>query len=169
MEGTQQWTKEAAVGARSIRLGLLAGAGLALFYVVVVAGASGSWTHLTEQARQDWYYLVPIVGGFGTQVGLMVELRRRHRLHHGAAAASGGGAGASSVGMVACCAHHLADLVPFLGATGAAAFLIDYRIPFMVVGIGVNAVGVATSVRRLQQAPPAQAARHEEVETCAAA
>ena len=134
---------------RSIRTGVLAGAGLMLFYVVVVAGASGSWEHLTDQARQDWYYLVLIVGGFGTQIALMSELRRRHRLHHGAAAASGAGAGASTVGMVACCAHHIADLAPFIGATGAAAFLTDYRIPFMLVGITINAVAVVVVAQRL--------------------
>jgi len=33
------------------------------------------------------------------------------------------GTSTSAVGMVACCAHHLADLVPLLGATGLAAFL----------------------------------------------
>lgn len=139
-----------------------------LVYMVVVAGASGSWDHFTDQARQDWYYLVLIVGGFGTQIALMSELRRRHRLHHGAAAASGAGAGASTVGMVACCAHHIADLAPFIGATGAAVFLTDYRIPFMVVGIGVNAAGVAIAARRLRRTPPVHAHPHEEAEACAA-
>lgn len=157
------------MSARSVRAGILAGTGLMLFYMVVVAGASGSWTHFTDQARQDWYYLALIVGGFGTQIALMSELRRRHRLHHGAAAASGAGAGASTVGMVACCAHHIADLAPFIGATGAAAFLIDYRIPFMIAGIGVNAVGVAVAARRLRRAPAVHVHPHEEVETCAAA
>jgi hypothetical protein len=157
------------VNPRSIRTGVLAGAGLMLFYVVVVAGASGSWEHLTDQARQDWYYLVLIVGGFGTQIALMSELRRRHRLHHGAAAASGAGAGASTVGMVACCAHHIADLAPFIGATGAAAFLTDYRIPFMLVGVGVNAIGVAIAARRLVHTPAVHAHPHDEVETCVAA
>ena len=154
---------------RSVRAGALASAGLALFYVVVVAGASGSWDHFTDQARQDWYYLVLIVGGFGIQVALMSELRRRHRLHHSAAAASGAGAGASTVGMVACCAHHLADLAPFIGATGAAAFLTDYRVPFMVVGIGVNALGVTIAARRLRRLPPVHTHRDEEADACLAA
>ena len=154
---------------RSIRTGVVAGAGLMLFYMVVVAGASGSWDHFTDQARQDWYYLALIVGGFGTQITLMSELRRRHRLHHGAAAASGAGAGASTVGMVACCAHHIADLAPFIGATGAAAFLIDYRIPFMIAGIGVNAAGVAVAARRLRRTPSAHPHAHEEAGTCVAA
>jgi hypothetical protein len=154
---------------RSVRTGALASAGLALFYVVVVAGASGSWDHFTDQARLDWYYLVLIVGGFGIQVALMSELRRRHRLHHSVAAASGAGAGASTVGMVACCAHHLADLAPFIGATGAAAFLTDYRIPFMVVGIGVNALGVTIAARRLRRLPPAHTHHDGEADACLAA
>lgn len=150
---------------RSARTGAIAAAGLGLFYAAVVAGASGSIGHLADQARADWYFLVLIIGGFGMQVALVSELRRRHRLHHADAVAGGAGMGASTAGMVACCAHHLADLAPFIGATGAATFLIDYRIPFMLVGIGVNAVGVIIAGRRLRRLP---AMRHhtEEVETC---
>ena len=154
---------------RSVRAGVLGSFGLAVFYVAVVAGASGSWEHLVDQARQDWYYLVPIVAGFGIQVAIMFELRHRHRLHHGAAAAGGAGAGASTVGMVACCAHHIADLAPFIGATGAAAFLTDYRVPFMVAGIGVNAAGVLIAGRRLAHTPAFPAHDAEEVGTCVAA
>ncbi len=154
---------------RSVRAGALASAGLALFYVIVVAAASRSWQHLTDQARQDWYYLVPIVAGFGVQVALISELRRRHRLQHAVAAAGGVGASASTVGMVACCAHHLADLAPFIGATGAAAFLTDYRIPFMVVGIGVNAVGVTIAARRLRRTPLVHARQDVEADACVAA
>ncbi len=81
---------------RSVRAGALASAGLALFYVIVVASASGSWEHLTDQARRDWYYLLPIVAGFRIQVSLISELRRRHRLQRAVAAAGGAGAGAST-------------------------------------------------------------------------
>ena len=154
---------------RSLRAGVSASAALAVFYVVVVWGASGSFSHLVDQGRTDWYYLVPIVAGFGTQVALLSELRRRHRLHHGAAAAGGAGAGASTVGMVACCAHHLADLAPFIGATGAAAFLSDYRIPFMVVGIGVNAIGITVAAYRLGRVPRVHHVGAEETHECVAA
>ena len=141
----------AIVTSRSFAVGALAAAMMGLFYVVVVRGASGSWNHLGNQARQDWAYLTVILAGFGTQVALVAELRRRHRLEGAMTAAGGAGAGASTAGMVACCAHHLADLVPFIGATGAATFFIDYRVPFMLVGIGVNALGVSIAVRRLQR------------------
>lgn len=154
--------------ARSVRAGAFAGAGLALFYVVVVAGASGSWRHLLDQIRHDWYYLVPIVAGFGVQVSLLVELRHRRRLRPPVAVAGGVGAGASGAGMVACCAHHLAEFAPFLGATGAAAFLTEYRVAFMLVGIGVNGAGVAVAAHKLHQSSAALSAVHprEGVEAC---
>lgn len=159
------------MSARSLRIGSMAAAGLAAFYVAVVAGASGSTSHLVDQIRTDWYLLALIIGGFGVQVGLLAELRRRHRFHGAAATASGAGAGASTTGMVACCAHHLADLAPLAGASGAAAFLTGYRVPFMVAGIGVNAVGILVAARRLRRFEHLEAPRshREEVLTCDAA
>lgn len=138
---------------RSIRAGAIAALVLAAFYAVVVAGASGSVDHLRDQVRTDWYLLVPIVAGFAVQVAVIVELRRRHSAHAEAMAASAAGAGASTTGMIACCAHHLADLAPFLGATGAASFLTEWRVTFMLVGVGVNAVAVVIGLRRLHQFP----------------
>lgn len=134
---------------RSLRWGLLAGAAITAFYAAVLA-LSADWSHLRDQARQDWWLLVPIVVGFGTQVALTVELRRRHRAGH-LGATTGAGSTASAVGMVACCAHHLADLVPVLGATGLAAFLFDWRVPVMLAGIGVNAVAIVVAARRLHE------------------
>lgn len=161
-----------AVGRRSLEWGVAAATVFALFYALVVGLASGSAAHLVDQMRRDWYFLAPTIVGFGTQVALVVELRRRHRLSHGALAAGGTGAGASTAGMIACCAHHLADLLPVLGATGAAAFLLELRIPFMVAGIAVNALGIAAAVRRLRRVTPAQPDGHataDEDRSCAAA
>ncbi|MEX2556095.1 MAG: hypothetical protein WEB06_10725 [Actinomycetota bacterium] len=112
---------------RSVRVGAAASAILAAFYVSVVWGASRSAGHLADQIASDWYFLVPIMAGFGIQIGLVSELRRRHQMRGAAAATGAAGAGSSTVGMIACCAHHIADLAPFIGATGAAAFLTDYR------------------------------------------
>jgi hypothetical protein len=137
----------------SIRVGALAALLLAAGYSAVVWAASGSFTHLRSQASQDWYLLIPITAGFGVQVALLSELRRRHRLLRTAAVAGGAGTGASAAGMIACCAHHLADLLPFVGAAGAATFLYDYRLPFMVIGLGVNAIGITVMTRRLQHTP----------------
>jgi len=146
-------------GPRSVAAGVIAAVAMAVFYVGVVAGVSGSWAHLRDQIAADWYLLVLVVTGFATQVALLTELRRRHRLQAAVAAASGGGAGASAVGMIACCAHHVADLVPFLGVSGAAAFLYDYKLWFVLVGVGVNALGVIVAARRLRRTPLVSTAR----------
>lgn len=148
------------VGARAVRLGLAAAGLLAGLYAAVVGGASGLG-HLAGQARADWYLLAPIIAGFGLQVALMAELRQRRRQARLAAAATGGGAGASAVGMLACCAHHVADLAPLAGLTGAAAFLGEQRVAFMLAGLVVNTVAVALAARRLRhtsQFPPKEAA-----------
>jgi hypothetical protein len=124
-----------------------------MFYALIVGGVGGL-AHLGQQAADDWPWLVMILAGFGTQVALFVELRRRHRLHDAAMkTATGGGAGASAVGMVACCAHHVADLAPIIGVSGLAVFLTDYRIPIMIGGIGINALGVFLAARRLRRTP----------------
>lgn len=133
----------------SLRNGALAAVAMALFYVGVVRAASGSWDHVADQTRQDWYFLATIMIGFGTQVALVSELRRRRHLSHSAAVTGGVGAGASTAGMIACCAHHLVDLLPLVGAASAAAFLTDYRVPFMLAGIVINAIAVFVAARTL--------------------
>jgi hypothetical protein len=137
------------VTGRSVRVGVAAASVLAAFYVIVIVSASGV-DHLVGQAATDWPYLVAIVGGFGAQVALLVELRLRQRARRAEQAAAGAGAGASAVGMVACCAHHLADVLPIVGVSGAAAFLTDWRIEFMLGGIAVTTVGVVIAARRLR-------------------
>jgi hypothetical protein len=145
---------------------VLAGAAMLLFYVAVVRGASGSWEHLADQVRSDWYLLAIVVTGFAVQVGLLSELRRRQRLHAVDAAAGGAGAGAATAGMIACCAHHLTDLLPFVGLAGAATFLYDYRLAFVGFGVSVNATAILLIARRLH-ADPWHAPQDEDA-SCAA-
>lgn len=137
---------------RAVTAGAIGAAAMAAFYTAVVWGASGSFSHLVEQVRTDWYLLVLIIAGFAVQVAFFTELRSVHHMHQVERAAGGTGAGASTVGMVACCSHHLADLLPLAGAAGAAAFLYDKRVAFMVAGLVVNAVAVSIAYRRLRAA-----------------
>jgi hypothetical protein len=44
--------------------------------------------------------------------------------------------------MVACCAHHVTDVLPILGLTAAAAFLAEYRQAFMLLGLGTTILGI---------------------------
>jgi hypothetical protein len=138
--------------ARSVVWGAVASTGMAAFYVAVIVWANG-WSHLSSQIAQDWYFLILIIAGFGVQVALMVELRIRHRMRPTEAAAGGAGAGSAAAGMLACCAHHVVEVAPFVGATGAVAFLANYRVAFMVAGIALNAVGITIAARRIRHTP----------------
>jgi len=54
--------------------------------------------------------------------------------------------------MLACCAHHLVDLLPILGLSAGAVFLNAYKTPLFVIGIGMNVIGVIVIARQLRQA-----------------
>jgi len=139
---------------RSVILGAASGLLLSVVFVAVVGGLGGR-DHLIQQLRADWWLFAPLALGFATQVALMVELRRRHRLAAAASSASiGAGAGVSGVGMIACCAHHVADLAPLAGATGIATFLTGVQRPAMLAGLLVNGVAIAIALRRLGRVRP---------------
>lgn len=142
-------------GSHRLRLGaapFIAGAaGVALliaFYLGLVTWAQ-DWTHARELMWGDRYFVGAIALGFGSQIGLYVHLRQvvhRRRLV-ASTAVTAAGTGTSSVAMIACCAHHLTDVLPVVGLSGLAVVLGDYRIPLMALGIAVNTIGVAVMLR----------------------
>lgn len=137
---------------RSVTWGVLAAGVLATFYAAVLAGSAG-WRHLGDTLGRDWMLVLPLTLGFGVQVAILVEVRRRHRAAHGVTAVAGAGAGTSAVGMVACCAHHLADLVPLVGLSGAATFLTAQQRTLMWVAVAMTSAGVLMASRQLRLAP----------------
>src|SRR3989344_4859983 len=68
-----------------------ASAALLAFYAVVM-GLASSLSVMLAQLRSLWYLMLPLIAGFGLQVGLFV--RMRERASPAGVAASGGGAGA---------------------------------------------------------------------------
>ncbi len=127
---------------RSFLLGLLGMVGLMLLYLALVTLAEG-WSHALELLVEDAWLVGPIMAGFGIQVGLYTYLKTvMHTAARGMGALTGAGGGTSTVAMVACCAHHITDILPLLGLSAAATFLAEYRIPFMVVGLMTNLIGI---------------------------
>jgi hypothetical protein len=53
--------------------------------------------------------------------------------------------------MVACCAHHVADVLPVLGLSAAAAFLAQWKVPFLVIGLLMNLAGILVMLRALRR------------------
>ena len=127
-------------------------------YLGIISVAQGP-QHALEQLAQDQLWVGLVALGFGTQVGLYAYLRlvvQALKLA-GATALTGVGTGTSTLGMIACCAHHVTDFAPLgalagaTGLSGAVTFLSEWKIPLILFGLIVNAVGIAVTLRTIQK------------------
>jgi cation transport ATPase len=139
---------------RSLRIPILAGIAGALVLLAVyllILSIAQSQGHALEQFSQDAWFVGLITAGFGIQVGLFVHLRAS--IQRGTSTAVPVGSGVTSTAaMAACCAHHLADVLPFLGLTAAAVFLDQYRDWIMLAALLMTAIGIgymAYTVRKV--------------------
>jgi hypothetical protein len=129
--------------------GMLGAFLLTAVYFGIVTWAE-SFDHAFEFFWQDRWIVIPIILGFGVQVALYSILKLRLFLpvdKKGVGGASVGASGSTStIAMVACCAHHVTDVLPILGLTAAATFLAKYRLLFMGVGLGTTLLGIGYMV-----------------------
>jgi len=110
------------------------------------------------------WYVIPIWITFGIQAALYSILRFRLFVPVGstkhAGALMGTSGGTSVTAMVACCIHHVTDVLPVLGLSAAATFLTRYQRSFMLVGLGMNIVGIVVMLivlyREYQKLIPSQ-------------
>lgn len=146
---------DAGLWRRAGRIGRLwalgAAAGLALVYGVTLSLLNGT-AYAWENFLALWVWMVPLVGGFAVQAGLFGYSRALARAgvspHASGVMASGG---ASAAAMVACCAHHLTDVLPLVGLAGVALFLGSYQSLFLLAGVLSNAVGTLFLLGEMQR------------------
>jgi hypothetical protein len=124
----------------------LLGAGLITgVYIGILTWAQG-WEYASSQFVRDRFYVVPIIAGFGIQSALYSILRFRLFISVTSTGPGGpmmGASGATSTtAMVACCIHHVTDVLPILGLSAAASFLTRYQRPFMGFGLAMNMIGI---------------------------
>lgn len=127
-------------------IAFIIGAGfLTLLYFGIVSLAE-SPQHAVELFWDDRWFVLPIILGFGVQSALYIILKKQLFIPvtqtGPGGAMTGASGGVSTAAMVACCAHHVADVLPILGVTAAAAFLAEYQTAFMVVGLGMMVLGI---------------------------
>ena len=130
---------------------VLGSALIASFYLGILTWAQG-WSYASSQFLRDRWYVIPIIIGFGIQATLYSVLRFQLFIpnistsHTGAMTPLTGVMGASgstsATTMVACCIHHVTDVLPILGLSAAASFLTRYQRPFMLVGLAMNLIGI---------------------------
>lgn len=118
---------------------------IAGIYFGLLTWAQG-WEYALNQFSLNRWYVLPIWIAFGVQAALYVILRFRlfvpttSASHTGALLGTSGGT--SVTAMVACCLHHVADVLPVLGLSAAATFLTRYQRPFMLIGLGTEVIGI---------------------------
>ncbi len=139
---------------RPIRNGIIGAAGLILFYFIVMGVSSRSWSATISQFRELWYWMILLSFGFGTQIGLYTYLRdcikKPHMLESSKAIAATL-TGTSATAMIACCAHHLTEVLPIIGLSAASVFLIKYQIPLIIFGVVMNGIGIAYMLKQIQK------------------
>lgn len=136
---------------RHVVIGVGAGTMLLLIYAGVTTLAQGT-QHMLEQTARLWYWLAILAAGFGIQVGLFSFIRQALRERRAAATASVTASGGVSAGsMVACCAHHLGDILPLIGLAGLTAFLVKYQTFFIILGVLSNIVGITIMLETIQR------------------
>lgn len=134
---------------RSLLVGVLAALGLVIFYATVLTLVSG-WDFTRTQTARDWPYLTAIVPLFGTQVGLYHFLRAGAQAAKAAGAGTAASGGMSGTAMVACCAHFLPTLLPYMGIAAFATVVTAWRVPMLIVAILANAAGIAFALRAVR-------------------
>jgi hypothetical protein len=130
---------------RSIVFGALASLGLLVFYLGTIALVQ-DWEHAFAQLGEDAPFIAALVAGFGIQIALLTYIRAVAASARKTGAAAG--AGASGVAMLACCAHHLTDVLPIVGLSTAATFLGAYKEQLLWLSVAINAGGVIYLVRQ---------------------
>jgi hypothetical protein len=132
--------------------GLIAGMTLLILYFAILT-LSNSLGHAIEELQQIGWWIFILVLGFGTQVGLFVFMKRaaNRRNTTGGTAAVAASGGVSTTAMVACCMHHVADVLPILGASAAALFLIRYQVVFLALGVISNLIGINIMLNLIQK------------------
>lgn len=134
-----------------VLFGLLASLALIVVYVGIMGTASGSYSYAVSELARLKLWIVPLVVGFGIQVGLYTYLKALIKLSatmHGSVVAS---TATSTTAMIACCAHHLTDVLPLIGLSVAATFLAKYQSWFLAVGILSNIVGIILLVNNIKR------------------
>lgn len=135
---------------KAVLYGLLGSLALLGFYFLVMGLGSGSLDFAVSELVRLKYWVSALVLGFGVQVGLFSYLKTCGKMGSQEKGIMTGSSTTSALAMVACCAHHLTDVLPLIGLSLAATFLARYQEWFLAAGIISNLFGVGLMVRNLK-------------------
>jgi hypothetical protein len=119
---------------------------------IIILSLFESFEYAITQFVELWYWMAPLVIGFGVQVGLFSYIRISSKAisntPNGVMATSGG---VSTTSMIICCLHHVTDVLPIVGLSAAAVFLTAYQPVFLALGVFSNLVGITIMLTIIQR------------------
>ncbi len=126
--------------------------GLLSVYVVVLT-LGNSFEHALSELIKWWPWLLFQLVGFGIQMGMFLHMRdlSKQGRWRGSASSLAVGGGVSASTMIACCLHHVTDVLPIIGLSAATLLLTQYQSLFMSLGVLANLVGIIIMLEHLQQ------------------
>jgi hypothetical protein len=131
--------------------GSMAFTGLLILYFTILVWAN-SPEHAVDQFFEMWYWILILSVGFGMQVGLYFHIKNQlHEKMLESRAELVATGGASTASMVACCAHHIVDVLPIFGLSAAASFLFKYQLSFILIGVFSNMFGIISMLIIMQR------------------
>ena len=124
----------------------MAGAAILQAVYFTVLSLLNSPTYAWQQFIRLSPWMVPLVAGFGVQVGIYFYMRAFAKLAKQGLTGSAPvatSAGISSGAMIACCLHHVVDVLPVLGISAIAVILTEYQSFMLSVGVVSNLIGLS--------------------------
>ena len=124
---------------------------LAIYFVTLTL--SNSFVHAIEELKLLGIWITLLTVGFGIQTGLFAYIRGslKARASAQATASMAATGGMSATSMVACCMHHVTDILPILGVSAATLFLVKYQSFFLAIGVASNFIGITVMLRLIQK------------------
>ena len=119
---------------------------IAVIFYLVQAWGMQSWSGPWYQFQYKWYFVLPLIIGFGIQAGLFRAIHLKARRGGGGTMAASGGV--STLAMAGCCLHNFTALLPILGISGLAIFVSTYQSYIFLVSIAFVVGGVIYMARK---------------------
>ena len=131
-------------------VGLGAALGMPALYMGIMTLTS-DWYFAQVQFEEYRWWIIGLSIGLGIQSSLFVMIKKNlaggdKKVARSALAASGG---ISTTSMVACCLHHISDILPILGFSMLAATLQKYQTFFLFAGVLSNLFGIFIMLRMM--------------------
>lgn len=136
---------------KSIFSGLLGSISLLALYFAVMILARSSISEALLQLKSVIIWVIPLILTFGIQIGLFVYIKDCAKKHTVSGMQTTASTATSGTAMLACCAHHLTDILPIFGLSVLSTFLAKYQVWFLGIGIASNAVGIAILFKQMRK------------------